>query len=332
MGIYAELQDCFNILEKTKEFAGITHEDPLPVSVNDRTAGGLNSGIIAAYDKDQYMSTMNLHGEYVCGINLFWTALFYTAMPGVPLVKSSIAKCAEKYFPGDTPPAKFPCMVSVGVSPDDKPPCQAKGFLKRLSPEEVVYALVIKIATACKAGAWDAATRQKWRRLILTVPAEFIKVTNHAEYRWKAKAIRERIGMDFELLYPNTIQKITDLVLFKKDMEAKTGQTVAAGDLYKLHVENLGANMAFSSSDSKHMSPDAFTKTWVDTALTVWEGLLKHPELHSTFLSLQEQFGRGNPWDSVYKMEWLARKAGRHRSPAKASCFAAPRYRTRRCA
>lgn len=180
VAIYTGLLEYLNISDDDPDFTLLVFEDQLDV----RNDGDVS---VASYDKSTFRSATKSHGVHVASINLFWVAMFYTPIPGVPILRSSISKCVTKYVPGDQPPTTCPFMVTIGVHHGDKSPCLQKGFLKRLSPGEVVYALVFKIADACKGGIWDEATKTAWRRLILTVPAEFVRLDQQADYRWKAK-------------------------------------------------------------------------------------------------------------------------------------------------
>ncbi len=294
--IYTRVQVAWQKMDAHDAFKDLATLPPLGLDGEAATHGFMKEFTTADFTK-----SMTARGVYSCGCNVMWAALFYKPCPGVPLLLSNILKLKEFEFNKDEPPARFPTDLVIGVDSADGETVRAKrSWLKRLSPEEPVFAALLKISEGIDAG-WSDATLVRWRRLLLTVPTTFELLTEPADFRWRSIDLREKIVNDFETMSTTAIQKIFEIASYKVEFERVSGTTLSAEAMFKMYEMKV--------THSK--MGDTFTKTLVDTALTCWNSVLSFPEIQQLLIKSDEDHGKRNVWDSVYKIEYLAKKAGK---------------------
>ena len=71
----------------------------------------------------------------------------------VPLRMSKIAEWGSTTFADDLPPKRWPKLV-IGVEKGQQPHL-CKGSLKRISPEETHFAVILRLGKAIAAGKFD---------------------------------------------------------------------------------------------------------------------------------------------------------------------------------
>ena len=87
---------------------------------------------------------------------------------------------------------------------------------------------------------------------------------------------------------------------FKQKQERMTGSRMVVSAV----VNAYNSKVIVASSEK-------VTHGFVDSANVVWECMLRHVGLQQLVVASEEQFGKGTPFDSVYKLEAIVRKADR---------------------
>ena len=90
----------------------------------------------------------------------------------------------------------------------------------------------------------------------------------------------------------------------------ESGRTFSVKDV----AESWGKNEKLSEMAEK------MTEGFVDSAKTVYERLLKDPVAGDIVWQCEEHFGKDTPWNSVYKMEAVVKKCGRHPGSIASPC------------
>eukprot|EP00969_Alexandrium_andersonii_P211545 9342592-Alexandrium_andersonii.AAC.1 len=79
------------------------------------------------------------------------------------------AKHMQQRYYSDGPPDRFPHETAIGVADDHT---NAKGAMKRVSPEEFAHAALLACSAALQAGLSDQDTR-RWLHMFLKTPFAF---------------------------------------------------------------------------------------------------------------------------------------------------------------
>ena len=101
---------------------------------------------------------MSTVGSYICAGNLLWARTADPLTAGVPLNPKQIQVLVDRYF---TQPSAMPLAVKIAVSRNEDPMTK-KGSLYRISPIEMLAAMLDAVASAIRASAGDAIL-QEWK-------------------------------------------------------------------------------------------------------------------------------------------------------------------------
>ena len=119
---------------------------------------------------------------YICGLNPFWTQQVFSPLPGVPLNPSNIRNLVENDFKATEPPPKLDRIV-VAIRSDDKPHMM-KGNLKRCSPEEPYYGLLLRLAKGIKTNEFTDEVVLLWLHSFLSMEGEFVHCESAEDLMW----------------------------------------------------------------------------------------------------------------------------------------------------
>ena len=100
------------------------------------------------------------------GVNVLWASPLMSMTPNVAINQKALKTFMENYWPEG--------MIRPLTEPVDFKAVRGLGGLTRLSPEEPVQALVLKVAGRIAAGA-DAEEMLKWKKVILSCPGRMVK-------------------------------------------------------------------------------------------------------------------------------------------------------------
>ena len=105
--------------------------------------------------------------------------------------------------------------MEVGVIGDRTPVNSAmRGWLRQISPDENLHALILNIYEVIQAGATNDVLRA-WAGIMLSVPTKYVHLNNEKEGFWRANCIREKLGDDYEALTLSPAQRAVQLYNFK---------------------------------------------------------------------------------------------------------------------
>ena len=288
-GYFSVVQEALNaIFEK---FPNIASLDPLPES----GAGGFwcLSGFLAPYSPFAYNahwasgpSTM----EYQCGINIFWQNILLSAIPWVPLNMDEVSAFAEKMTPNVV---RSPIVLNAGFSEGAQLP---RGALVRLSPDELVHALVLRVGKEIASGKTDEELKP-WLRVMLSCPAIFKRCDTSDQQYAEANSCRQ----DF---------------VAQRDLTEHTARQI----VYNIHGFKLRKGAAMSASmvaefwatEVRTAKSQAFMckKSTVDTCLTLFERVFSVPDAESIICAAESRDGRDTVWASLWKLQEVVYRCG----------------------
>ena len=232
--------------------------------------------------------------RYMCGCNLFWASMEDPVTANVPLNPKQIQQLEEHYF---QKPAPMPLVVKIAVGSED--PLKNKGMLFRISPVEIIAAMLSAVANAIRAGASDDLL-QEWRRQLLTVPFEFVECEGEDPRHFAALQYRENLVANYAGMRYSTIMKIFDVEAFMDRKARTTGRltSAACAAMYR-------ASLTISAASEE------ITDSFVDMALTISQRLLSNQSIRQALIEADQEFSTRNPLDSTTKLQTIINKGGK---------------------
>ena len=290
------------IMQCTKRWPDLINQLPLPVK--DWSAkSGVPIGFIEPYSAAAFDNSMKACSdmkrglEYTCGVNMFWFAQLQSATPHVPVSKQRVVAAAMSL---DLDRAVDPPLTAnIDWTSGDKLP---RGGMLRVSPEEIPHALLFRAKIAFDDG--DEQALDKIRRLFLSTPCKFVKLSGGDEIFAEANSLRARVGNIARVVTLSARQVAYNIAGFKLRKEAENlGKTFGAVEISKFwddHVEKS------QSGEQCHK------KATIDAALTVHKRLLSIPSLDNAIAESENTKGPDSCWNSLYKLQeivWRCRGA-----------------------
>ena len=248
------------------------------------------------YSDELYTQAMGNAGEYKCGCNLFWLDFDEVDGPGrdVPLSMKQINGLMTHYFQS---PRAFPKDVVVDARPETLP-SSIKNKLVRVSPPEIIHALVMAIYRDFQDGVADDVM-QGWRKCVLSCPMVFKNLDSEDDKHWRLLQERQNSVADAAGMKHTPLQMIADIVAYRKRKSAGNSN-MSAADVAEAYKKNV--NWAGDAEDK----PISFS--FVDSCLTVHDRLLSIPAVRSLLYDCQEA-DMPNPFDKIGKLQAVVSKA-----------------------
>lgn len=230
--------------------------------------------------------------------------------PAVAHTAIKTRKCheiAERYY---NTPKPLISEIVVGVpksfAQEKKKVVPAPGFLRRVSPPEPLHALIMAIHKDVKEENVDKL--QQWRGILLNTLLSFETVEADASLHFKNTQLREKSGIEHELIRHSSLSRCLDIVNFssRTHAAAKSKKPDKGKASWAKQVsEAYNADLVMSELSEK------VTETWVDRALAVNSRMLtKSAAIVEKLLYLDDAYGVKGPLDSIHKLHAMLAKAG----------------------
>ena len=279
------------ILTIRGQWQQIESTDPLPL------VGGtsLESGFLAPWDPDLFDSlTSKGPINSTCGINLFWQNSLLSTTPHVPISKARVLEQSTTLQPDV--PLKPPLVVAVNFQKGADLP---RGNLIRVSADELVHALLFRVADRIKCGA-EASELEQWRRVLLSVPCTFRTSETEDDMFALSASFRVEQGNAARAVTYSARQIVYNIAGFK----ARKGPQYSSEQIAIFWAENVS-----ESTGGEQLRK----KSTIDAALTISERFLALLEVEQAVSMAEESRGAESCWNSIWKMQELI---SRCRKPA----------------
>jgi len=165
-----------------------------------------------------------------------------------------------------------------------------KGSWKRVSPDEVVFAAITRVARDISEGVSEDDLK-KWRQMFLSITARFELLDTDDKRHFRATNLRLKVAADFEALARSDIQQCFSVMAFQA-RKSKKG-SCGAKELFQLYKKN--ALMVGSS--------DIIKEGFIDVCLTVWDKILANEKMRNVILHGEAKFGKNGPWKSIFRLQ-----------------------------
>ncbi len=137
--------------------------------------------------------------------------------------------------------------------------------------------------------------------MCLTCTFSFEVLASQDDIYFASVNLRERISNDYHTLARSPYQRVYDIMSFKRRREHTMG---------KLSAKSLAEEWnrcAKMSADSEEVSAD-----YITAVISVHERALSLDPVRGVVEALEQRYGMRSPFDSIYKMHALIKKAGKN--------------------
>ena len=287
--VWARIQDNMVTISEHSVFKKIVAA--LPTGIGG-TAGGAFQD---AFKLEHYKAAMaGAACKYQCGINIFWLDFSYSAMPGVPLRQRSIDELRDQYFAG---PSGFPKTIVIAVDSVQFNPLEHKGSLQRVSPGEIVYALLDAIRRDIDANK-DNEYLLEWRRVLLTATGLFELLPSFEDKWWYEHNLREDMATDARNMCRTSYQKICEVLKYRSIVQRSEGMSQCS-------AAALAERYALKARMSK--ASEKVTESFIRQAFLVHSDLLALPAALECIQDLEARFGVDSPLNGITKLNAISR-------------------------
>jgi hypothetical protein len=262
-----------------------------------KASDGMGSGHQAVYDEKQFVVAMAETGRYKCAGNLLWLDYFWTATPKVPLRASSISSLKNHYF---ATPVPYPGELMIAIQATEKPSTMF-GRLQGLSPEEMRFALIERIAERITANA-GMEELQDWRTTLLTVSLHFRDLTADEEIHIEAIQLREHLVVEYSAMARTAKQWIYTVMSLRQDVEKTNGKM--DDQAFAVYIEG---HLTIKASVM-----DDISANFIKSCRNIYDVLFCHQDkrVQQAMDDMEEEFGMQSPLNHVAKLALLVKYAG----------------------
>jgi hypothetical protein len=207
----------------------------------------------------------------------------------------SVMKYKSRFFKDGPRRMLDPIHIVIGTG---KEPMAHIGALRRLSPETMCHAMIFAVADAIAANA-AASVLEQWKTVMLTCSFMFHCIDNEDAIFWKTIQFREDVNHEYHTVALSPFQKICEIVSTKERLEKARGSSISDAALAQEYNQK-----AAPAEDGEQIQD-----TQITGAVNVWKQALSIGIVLKKIVELENDYGKNGPFDSMYKMATLVRKA-----------------------
>ena len=247
----------------------------------------------AVFKLEEYQASIKNHKVYESAFN-FWGAC-HTLAPqrGSPYNMMKIGWLRDKFF--KQPRLDFPGTITVAVRSDENP-LASFGSLMLISPPEICHAFLLSVAEHVTLNVADDDL-MVWRTCMLTVSFKFLQIDGNDARYWRPLQVREDAGLFGDAVKRTAVQRGYDVMEVKAMLETA-------------RAHQLGADACVSAWKANvELAPNSelVKVSFMDACFAVWNRLMSDPTCSALVLSAE--LLQPSPFDSIYKLEAIVKKA-----------------------
>jgi hypothetical protein len=288
-----------------------------------------------------YSTAITEHGLYKAAGNLLWVDMLWSAQPGVPINRRAITEIKDHYFKA---PCPYPGVIVVGVNRTDMP-TDSRGKLRRISPEEMPHALIIKAPASMLLLGWAAHVGCSLQgRRLSAWSAPVCMVSGCGSLRRSCREVAEEIksaevsgddsslrgwfnmllsvSFHFKLLesddakYWEAVRLREHLVVDFSTMARDAVQRVFELAAFKAKQEARSGRLTalqvaelYGQNGDLAPSSEPITKNMVENAISVHGVLQGVSGVQQVLQAATAKYGKQSPFNSVLKLHLISNKA-----------------------
>ncbi len=255
---------------------------------------------MSPFDLDHLHEAMAGPGRYTCAGNDWWLNPTFSPQPGIPYNTVAIDGLNTSTF---NEPEDYIGTTVILVPEKKFNPLNHKGGLMRLSPEEMFYAKILRVADIIKTEPANTELLNRWRAAFLNSSFTFelfesggVEVPEAALAR--SMNLREQAVGECAAVGRTALQRIFEVNKTRKMLEDKMGAAkVTVGTVAQYYKDNV--KLAAKS--------ERVTDTFVGQANMIWP-MLKCREIVETLQDMENHWGSAGPMDSHTKLQIIITK------------------------
>ena len=245
----------------------------------------------AVFNEQSFTRAMEERKHYECRINLLWCDTTYRAQTGVP-----IRECSLELMNNDVASAGWmSSRVEIAVPTPDFKPLQHKGKLQRVSPPEVVYALLLRIS--------DDIDRtpdkvDHWKQIIVDFPVVFILMP-HGDRWWYEYNSRERVAALYAAVAQTALQRLCGVIAISKSLLGTQDSKAAMVRIFEEKALKVKKDCHSSLPECHSETHDS--KAFIQACLDL-QAFYIDSEIMKQLQRLDDKMGLKHPLNSIHKL------------------------------
>ena len=289
--IHSTVLDARRQLISNAEFSDMLTAEEVKLDVATAQSGA-QLGIRAHYQEEIAVAALGQHGCHESGLNVFKIDFLSTPLKNAPLNKHKLNWLVEKFF--SKPFSNLPYTVTAALAEGLKP-SHAWGSLIVVSPPELLWAPVIGAAHMMSNCGLTEEEILSIRRAFLNASVQLKYFSNPQDLLFEAHANRHEFSSIGEIARRTPLQRVFDCLQGASLLPNANVRTFF--DLWKKRVAD-------------DPSGEPLTKGYIDAVFTTDKKVLQiSPKAKQMLLKKDSELPQQrNPFDSIYKIEGLAKK------------------------
>ncbi|CAE7331503.1 unnamed protein product [Symbiodinium sp. CCMP2592] len=237
-------------------------------------------------------------GIFRFNASIFIHDIRYRPWPTLPVNRAAILEQLETHY-NDGPPEAVPFDITVASEGKDEDLMSLEGKLKRLSPEEPVFALLYAAAMA--------ETDEDivgYQGLLLNVHYKVVSRPPNADFAKEAMTLREKMTDDVRAIKRTPLSMMLLMVEKKKEIKGPAGKVTTE----KVYQYFKGCHWSKES--------EAPSMNFLENCFSLWNKIEAAPGILETVQQAEMDFNQDSPFSSVQQMYHIT-LACKKASPAK---------------
>ena len=274
-------------------FVGVKREEALTVEAGSN---------MQPFSVETVTAQLRRAGSSKVGGNLFWLDMrLESTASSTPVRAGSVIKTAMEFY---NEPKAVLGDVEVAVNSRWADPAQAPRVVMEdrpyrvVSPVEKLHAIVFAVQRDIAEG--HVQKLQEWKKILLSTSMVFRIQENDEALRWQALNLRERPGIEYDLVRHGALQRIIEIRDFVSKRPELNGSNRA---MSKTIAAEYNGKLKLSDFSEK------LSDTMVFQCLEVYDRvLMRSPTILSMLHEMDGELGTKNPFDKVARLFALSGK------------------------
>ncbi|CAE7150873.1 unnamed protein product [Symbiodinium necroappetens] len=238
----------------------------------------------ARFSQEACTQSLSTGGMFRFNGSIFIHDIRYRPWPTLPVNRAAILEQLETHY-RDGPPEAVPFDITVVSDGMDDDLMSLQGKLKRVSPEEPVYALLYAAAMAETEEDIEA-----YQRLLLNVHYKVLSRPPNADLGKEAISLREKMTDDVRAIKRTPLSMMLLMVEKKKEIKGPAG---------KVTTEKV-----YQYFKACHWSKEseAPSLSFLENCFSLWNKIEAAPGILDTIQRAEMEFNQDSPFSSVQQM------------------------------
>ncbi|CAE6948988.1 unnamed protein product [Symbiodinium sp. CCMP2456] len=238
----------------------------------------------ARFSQEACSQALSMGAMFRFNGSIFLHDIRYRPWPTLPVNRASILEQLETHY-NNGPPEAVPFDITVATEGMDDDLMSLQGKLKRLSPEEPVFALLYAAAMA-----ETEEDIQAYQRLLLNVHYKVVSRAANADLAKESISLREKMTDDVRAIKRTPLSMMLFMVEKKKEIKGPAGKVTTE----KVYQYFKGCHWSKES--------EAPSLGFLENCFSLWNKIEAAPGILDTIQRAEMEFNQDSPFSSVQQM------------------------------